>query len=247
MGLRVDTFLHDGRNAPAGATSNEGKPGENVTQSSQPEALQAAARTEPCPCEEARQQPGGVEFEGWVTRLVHAHRGHLVAVARREGLAGEDAFDAAQEAFTAFLILPRAQELVGSDWAEHTLVALVRNIARNARRLHVHARPHVTEGAAVDALADGAPAADARIAAAEDRGRLARCVGRLGEVQRAVVTLRMLDDLPGDDVARTLGLKPGHVAVLLHRAKASLRDCMAEETDSALLDSEPETNEAVGA
>jgi RNA polymerase sigma-70 factor (ECF subfamily) len=72
-------------------------------------------------------------------------------------------------------------------------------------------------------------------------------VGRLGEVQRAVVTLRMLDDLPGDDVARTLGLKPGHVAVLLHRAKASLRDCMAEETDSALLDSEPEANEAVGA
>jgi RNA polymerase sigma-70 factor (ECF subfamily) len=196
------------------------------------EDIEAQAAKEPCPCEEARQLPGGAEFTGWVTRLVHAHRGHLVAVARREGLAGEDAFDAAQEAFTAFLILPRAQELVGSDWAEHTLVALVRNIARNARRLHSHARPHVSEGAAVDALADGDPAADERLARAEDRGRLARCVGRLGEIQRAVVTLRMLDDLPGDDVARTLGLKPGHVAVLLHRAKASLRDCMTEELDA---------------
>jgi RNA polymerase sigma-70 factor (ECF subfamily) len=55
-------------------------------------------------------------------------------------------------------------------------------------------------------------------------------VGRLGEIQRAVVTLRMLDELPGDDVARALGLKPGHVAVLLHRAKASLRDCMTEDS-----------------
>jgi RNA polymerase sigma-70 factor (ECF subfamily) len=165
-----------------------------------------------------------------VTRLVHAHRSHLVAVARREGLAGEDAFDAAQEAFTAFLILPRAQELVGSDWAEHTLVALVRNIARNARRLHVHAKPHVSEGPAYDALADGDAGADERLSLAEERGRLARCVGRLGEIQRAVVTLRMLDERPGDDVARALGLKPGHVAVLLHRAKASLRDCMTEDS-----------------
>lgn len=217
-----------------------------MTRTAQAEAQpQPEAGRGPCPCEEARQAPGGPEFEGWVTKLVHAHRGHLVAVARREGLAGEDAFDAAQEAFTAFLILPGAQELVGSDWAEHTLVALVRNIARNARRLHVHARPHVSDGEAVAALEDGEPAADERLARAEDRGRLARCVGRLGEVQRAVVTLRMLDDLPGEDVARTLGLKPGHVAVLLHRAKASLRDCMSEELDAAL--SQPTNESNLGA
>jgi RNA polymerase sigma-70 factor, ECF subfamily len=36
----------------------------------------------------------------------------------------------------------------------------------------------------------------------------------------------MLEDLPGEDVARTLGITPGHVAVLLHRAKASLLACM---------------------
>src|SRR5882672_9368147 len=100
-------------------------------------------RTEPCPCEEALPAAGGEPFAGWVTRLVRDHRSRMVAVARHEGLAGEDAFDAVQEAFTAFLILPQAQDLVGSDWSEHTLAALVRNIARNARRLHAHARPHV--------------------------------------------------------------------------------------------------------
>ena len=48
----------------------------------------------------------------------------------------------------------------------------------------------------------------------------------LAEVQRAVVTLRMLDDVVGEDVARQLGLTPGHVAVLLHRAKGQLITCM---------------------
>jgi RNA polymerase sigma-70 factor (ECF subfamily) len=198
----------------------------------------STTQIEPCPCEEARQPlgqrgPGGEPFTGWVTRLVHDHRSRLVAVARLEGLAGEDAFDAAQEAFTAFLILPQAQELVGSDWAEHTLVALVRNIARNARRLHAHARPHDSDPFTVDSLRDVAPAADQRLADAEDRGRLARCVGRLADVQRAVVTLRMLEDRPGEDVARELGIKPGHVAVLLHRAKQSLHQCMTEEPAAA--------------
>ena len=195
------------------------------------------ARTEPCPCEEAKAVPvgAGSAFSGWVTRLVREHRSRLVAVARHEGLGAEDAFDAAQEAFTAFLILPRARALAPSEWAGHTLVALVRNVARNARRLHAVARPHASDDATVGALADHAPAADERLADAEDRGRLARCVARLAEVQRAVVTLRMLDDRPGDDVARELGLQPGHVAVLLHRAKADLRACMnAEKGDSEI-------------
>jgi RNA polymerase sigma-70 factor, ECF subfamily len=192
-----------------------------------------APETRRCPCEEARPEAEGRggDFTGWVTRLVHAHRARLVAVARHEGLGPEDAFDAAQEAFTAFLILPRARELEGGDEAEPTLVALVRNVARNARRLHAVARPHDSDAAAVGALADAAPAADERLAAAEERGRLARCVGRLAEVQRAVVTLRMLDDVPGEDVARALHIKPGHVAVLLHRAKTSLHACMTETSD----------------
>ena len=196
----------------------------------------AQAQPEPCPCEEAKAVPvgAGAAFSGWVAGLVREHRSRLVAVARREGLGAEDAFDAAQEAFTAYLILPQARELVESEWAAHTLVALVRNVSRNARRLHAVARPHASDDATVEALADGAPAADERLAAGEDRGRLARCVARLAEVQRAVVTLRMLDDRPGEEVARELGLQPNHVAVLLHRAKAYLRLCMKDEGEASL-------------
>ncbi|HEY5088483.1 MAG TPA: sigma factor-like helix-turn-helix DNA-binding protein [Polyangia bacterium] len=51
----------------------------------------------------------------------------------------------------------------------------------------------------------------------------------MGEMQRTVVTLRMLDEADGDNVARTLGITPAHVAVLLHRAKANLLACMTTD------------------
>ncbi len=39
------------------------------------------------------------------------------------------------------------------------------------------------------------------------------------------MTLRMLEEQPGEDVARAR-ISAGHVAVLLHRAKLALRACM---------------------
>jgi len=40
--------------------------------------------------------------------------------------------------------------------------------------------------------------------------------------------LRLLEERAGEDVAAVLGITRGHVDVLLHRAKASLRECMTE-------------------
>ena len=51
------------------------------------------------------------------------------------------------------------------------------------------------------------------------------------EIQKAVVTLRMLGGAAERDVARALGISQGHVAVLLHRAKASLRACITSVSD----------------
>jgi RNA polymerase sigma-70 factor (ECF subfamily) len=166
-------------------------------------------------------------FEGGVAKLVHAHRAQLVRVARREGLDGEDAFDAVQEAFHTFLTLPAAGSLpeTGDD-ARKLLVAITRNLARNRRRLAAVARPHEGDTAVLDALPDGARSVEDLLAEAEDELRLRGCVDSLADVQRTVVTLRMLDDVGGEDVARALGITPGHVAVLLHRAKANLLACM---------------------
>ena len=171
-------------------------------------------------------------FLAWVGRLVHEHRMLLAGVARGEGLAAEDAFDAVQEAFQTFLVLPASRALVDDREASRKLlVTLVRNVARNRRRLHAKARPHEADAALAD-LPSPPAGVEETIAAAEERARLQGCVGNLAEAQRAVVTLRMLDEVGGEDVARALGISPGHVAVLLHRAKASLLACMTKETSS---------------
>lgn len=170
------------------------------------------------------------DFLDRVGRLVHRERAVLAGVARREGLSPEDAFDAVQEAFHTFLTLPESgRALEEHEASRHQLAAIVRNVARNRRRLHAVARPHVGDAEVVDALPDEGRSVEELVAAAEDHVRLSDCMGTLADVPRAVVTLRMLDEVPGEDVARQLGITPGHVAVLLHRAKASLLACMTAE------------------
>jgi RNA polymerase sigma-70 factor (ECF subfamily) len=164
-------------------------------------------------------------FLSWVGRLVHEHRGLLAGIARREGLTPEDAFDAVQEALHTFITLPEARPLVDEPEQSRKLLAtLTRNVARNRRRLHAVARPHDDRG--LDDVAASAASVEETLVAAEEHVRLESCMRTLAEIPRAVVTLRLLDDRPGEDVARTLGITPGHVAVLLHRAKASLLHCM---------------------
>jgi RNA polymerase sigma-70 factor (ECF subfamily) len=166
-------------------------------------------------------------FLGWVGELVHRHRAELVRVARAEGLTAEDAFDAVQDALQTFITLPAAHPLVDAgDESRRLLITLTRNVARNWRRLHARAKPHAGDPALIDALPAASAGADELIAAAENRIRLHRCVQTLADVQRAVVTLRMLDEVGGEDVALALGITPGHVAVLLHRAKLNLLTCM---------------------
>jgi RNA polymerase sigma-70 factor (ECF subfamily) len=180
-----------------------------------------------CPCLEEKARAERSAFLAWVGRLVHEHRGSLARVARREGLGPEDAFDAVQEAFYGFINLPQARSLVDEpDQSRKLLIVLVRNVARNRRRLHAVARPHASDPHAIEAIPADASSVEEIIVAAEEHIRLAGCMRTLAEVPRAVVTLRMLDDVPGEDVARSLGISPGHVAVLLHRAKGNLLACM---------------------
>jgi RNA polymerase sigma-70 factor (ECF subfamily) len=112
------------------------------------------------------------------------------------------------------------------DDAARVLSAIVRNQARNARRRHHHARPHVDVAEAELAAAEPAP--DVALARAETAAQVAGCLGRLGDVHRHVITLRVLEELSGDEAARALGVTPGHVAVLLHRARKQLEACMLE-------------------
>ena len=167
-------------------------------------------------------------FTGWTERLAREHTMSLARVALREGVGAEDAIDAVQEAFITFLVLPQARALCENQRESFALLSvIVRNAARNMRKRHDRSRPHV-EIAELD-VADPEPSVDDLIAVAETHAALLGCVQRLAEVQRHVVTLRMLEELSGSDVAEALGSPAGHVAVALHRAKSELRRCLADQ------------------
>jgi RNA polymerase sigma-70 factor (ECF subfamily) len=51
-------------------------------------------------------------------------------------------------------------------------------------------------------------------------------MAQLGDVHRQIVTLRVLEELSGEEAARALGLTANHVNVLLHRARKELERCM---------------------
>src|SRR3954471_8536463 len=88
--------------------------------------------------------PGRTGFTAWVERLAREHTRRLAGVAQHEGLVGEDALDAVQEAFVTFLQLPQARSMASTNAdVSAFLSTIVRNAARNARRRHHRAQPHV--------------------------------------------------------------------------------------------------------
>lgn len=185
--------------------------------------------------EPARPDPPAADsgrFLGWVTLLVHRHRGRLLRAMQREGLRAEDALDCVQDAFHSFLVLPQARLLVEEpEDSAKLLTVLARNLARNRRRRHDHARPHLGDPELVAALPAEALTADQLVARSESYAFMVGCVATLSQLQRAVVNLRLVDEVPGEDVARLLGVTPGHVAILLHRAKKQLRGCLPPDKD----------------
>ena len=165
-------------------------------------------------------------FVGWISTFAGTHARSLAAVAVREGLTRVEAIDAVQEAFTTLLGLPQARELsLDDEGAARLMAVLVRNAARNMRRRRHRSGHDESLGSATELPTD-TPGVDDLLAAAEDHVALLGCVNQLAELQRLVVSMRVLEELSPQEVAGTLGLTPGHVAVLLHRAKRAVIDCM---------------------
>lgn len=166
-------------------------------------------------------------FIAWVTRLVQNHRVELAGIARSHGLRGVDALDAVQEAFVTFLKVAHARKLSEeTEECRALLAVLVRNHARNRRRRHDLSRVHVGDDEIV-VMTDEAPSVEALILEAEAHVAALGCIEKLSEVQQHVVTLRLLEDRPGEVVATLLDTTPGNVAVILNRAKRALRECIA--------------------
>ncbi len=74
--------------------------------------------------------------------------------------------------------------------------------------------------------ADSLPMADLHVAPRLDHQRVADCLERLPERERAVLVMSFYDDQPSDAVASQLGLTAGNVRVIRHRGIDRLRRCV---------------------
>lgn len=153
----------------------------------------------------------------WLGALVSRERRELLRAAMAEGATLDEAHDAIQDAVTPVV----AGHVETPDI--RTLMVMVRNQARNARRTRTR-REALLVGLS---FSEESRALDERLLEAEAHVQLTGCLLTLHELPRAVVTARLFDERTGDDVARELSLTPGHVAVLLHRARKRLESCMA--------------------
>lgn len=171
------------------------------------------------------QVPDALALSQQLEVLVRVHRRRLVRAAVREGLQQDEALDVLQEALLRFS--------THGDWPAHLrddvegagrlLTTLVKNEARNLRR-----KKH-REVLPMTALTEADVAGEALeelLSEAEAYVRLSGCIATLKERQRAVVIARFFEGKSGEEVAAELGLSPGNVAVILHRARASLASCI---------------------
>jgi RNA polymerase sigma factor (sigma-70 family) len=184
----------------------------------------------PADGESALHAPPG--FLGWVAALVHTHRGRLIGYARRRGLGAEDALDAVQDSFISFLRLPEARGIAHQEEdALKLLTVILRHNVQNQRRKHSrHSRAHALLEVE-SALADPSRDSEVLIARAEELARARGCILRMARLQRRVILLSLLDDVPRERVGKLLGISDAYGRVLLHRARHHLRHCDEDKED----------------
>lgn len=163
------------------------------------------------------------------TEIVHHFQRPIYRVAYALTRNASDADDLAQETFV------RAYQAIGRfrageplyPWLARIAVNLTYSLFRRRKR-----RPETSIEPLVEAgrqwAADDDPAE--RAAESEQHERLAAAFGELSHEHQAVLTLRVVEDLSYDDIARTLGVPAGTVMSRLSRARAELRTRLQART-----------------
>jgi RNA polymerase sigma-70 factor, ECF subfamily len=160
---------------------------------------------------------------------------HAATVARwaaRLGGPTADVEDITQEVFV--VVNRRLNEFRGQSRMSTWLFGITAKVAANERRRRKLRQwwLRLMPGAGEDAPAAG----DGSLAQLEKRERRVlfhRALDRLSERHRRALVLFELEELSVDEVAAHMGLRPGNVRVLLHRARAaflkSMVDCELEK------------------
>ncbi len=168
--------------------------------------------------------------------LVRAYQSRIFSMAYSFTGNRESADDLSQEIFLkAYLALPRFR--FGS-----TFGTWLYRVAVNHLKDFLRKRPKVKEVSLEDVV-EPAAAGDALATMEQERedarrrALVRRELGRLPDKYRIVLTLRDIEGLPYEEIARVLGLSSGTLDSRLHRARKMLREKVAPVLAGAGLES----------
>jgi RNA polymerase sigma-70 factor, ECF subfamily len=109
------------------------------------------------------------------------------------------------------------------------LGSFVIGVCHNVMREYVRAQVRYTGIDEPATQADAAADPEAQAIAGQRRASLGEALARLAAREREVLAMTLQDCQPAD-ISRRLGLTQGNVRVVLHRAKAHLRDHLLDHT-----------------
>ena len=159
-------------------------------------------------------------------RLVLAHQDSVYGFAYRMLGNGADADDATQDAFvSAFEHIASLRGTAFRAW----VMRIARNkcydiLRRGNRRREVSTDQDDSQLA--ETLPSGEASASEQAMSSEMRAAIERCIGRLGDDQRAVVVLVDVMHYSYEQVAETVGTSIGTVKSRLSRGRRRVRDCL---------------------
>ena len=163
--------------------------------------------------------------------------GRLLATARRMLGNDDDAEDALQEALlSAFRHIDQfAGQARLSTWLHRIVVnvVLMRMRSRKSRpesSIEDLLPRFMEDGHWADRIGGSDESSDELLERQETRRLVRRCITRLPETYRVVLTLRDLDELDTDEVAALLGITANAVKIRLHRARQALRTLIERAT-----------------
>jgi RNA polymerase sigma-70 factor (ECF subfamily) len=136
-------------------------------------------------------------------------------------LRAEDAAaDLVQEVLVIVLTALRQGRVEDASIVDRFVLGTCRNVVSGWRR-GARRREHVASQLEVVVPAD-LPVPPARV----DTLRLMRCMERLEARARSVLVLTYFEERSADEIGGSLGLSPGNVRVIRHRALHQVKDCI---------------------
>jgi RNA polymerase sigma factor (sigma-70 family) len=169
-------------------------------------------------------------------RLMRRYNQRLYRLARAVLRNDEEAEDALQEAYlSAFRSIARfRQESALSTWLSRLVLnESLGRLRRSARRHNVIPIVSANGATEMNAMADDAEGPDQAFGRAQMRTLLERQLDALPESFRVVFVLRSVEDLSVEETAQCLDIPAGTVRSRYSRAKALLREALAQEVDLA--------------